>query len=116
MNDPEIIIYLAITNPKNTIQYGGVVCAPIVKEALQESFQILNILPSNDGIALDARWYIDKKVYMVDDYIGLKVKNLPYTEKYNYIIEGNGSTVISQVPLPGERLIEGGSVIIYTGY
>ena len=43
MNNPEIMIYLAITNPKNTIQYGGVVCAPIVKEALQESFQILDI-------------------------------------------------------------------------
>lgn len=115
MNDPEIMIYLAITNPKNTIQYGGVVCAPIVKEALQESFQVLNIEPSNDGIPLDARWYIDKRIYTVDDYVGYKVKNLPYTDKYTFIIEGNGDTVISQVPSFGERLIEGGSVVIYTG-
>ena len=115
MNDPEIMIYIAITNPKNTIQYGGVVCAPIVKEALQESFQVLNIKPTNDGIPLDARWYIDKKVYLVDDYIGMSVKKLPYTDKYNYIIEGSGDTIISQVPAPGERIIEGGSIIIYTG-
>ena len=115
MNDPEVLIYLAITNPKNTIQYGGVVCAPIVKEALQESFQILNILPTNDGISLDARYYIDKKIFLGDDYLGMKVKNLPYTIKYNFIIEGNGDKVISQVPAPGDRLIEGGSVIIYTG-
>ncbi len=115
MDDPEILIYLAIENPKNTIQYGGVVCAPIVKEALQESFQILNILPSLDGLKLDARYYIDKQVYLVDDYIGIKVKNLPYTNKYSFIIEGSGSKVISQVPDPGERLIEGGSVILYTG-
>lgn len=115
MNDPEVLIYLAIENPKNTIQYGGVVCAPIVKEALQESFQILNIKPSSDGIPLDARWYIDKKTYLVDDYIGFKLKNLPYTDKYKFIIEGSGDMVISQVPMPGERLIEGGSVIIYTG-
>ncbi len=115
MNDPEIMIYLAITNPKNTIQYGGVVCAPIVKEALQESFQVLNIEPSSDGISLDARWYIDKRIYTVDDYVGYKVKNLPYTDKYTFIIEGNGDTVISQVPSFGERLIEGGSVVIYTG-
>ena len=114
-NDPEVLIYLAITNPKNTIQYGGVVCAPIVKEALQESFPILNILPTNDGISLDARYYIDKKIFLVDDYLGMKVKNLPYTIKYNFIIEGNGDKVISQVPAPGNRLIEGGSVIIYTG-
>jgi stage V sporulation protein D (sporulation-specific penicillin-binding protein) len=115
MNDPEVLIYLAITNPKNTIQYGGVVCAPIVKEALQESFPILNILPSSEGISFDARDYIDKKIYLVDDYLGMKVKNLPYTIKYNFIIEGNGDKVISQVPAPGDRLIEGGSVIIYTG-
>ena len=115
MTEPEIMIYLAITNPKNTIQYGGVVCAPIVKEALQESFQILNIKPSNDGIPLDARWYIDKRIYIVDDYIGLKISKLPYTDKYNFIIEGTGDRIISQVPSPGERLIEGGSVIIYTG-
>ncbi len=115
MNDPEIMIYLAITNPKNTIQYGGVVCAPIVKEALQESFQVLNFSPTDDGIPLDARWYIDKRIYTVDDYVGYKVKNLPYTDKYTFIIEGNGDTVISQVPSFGERLIEGGNVIIYTG-
>ena len=115
MNDPEVLIYLAITNPKNTIQYGGVVCAPIVKEALQESFPILNIKPSNDGISLDARYYIDKRIFLVDDYLGMKVKSLPYTNKYNFIIEGNGNIVVSQVPAPGERLIEGGNVIIYTG-
>ncbi len=115
MNDPEVLIYLAITNPKNTIQYGGVVCAPIVKEALQESFPILNIKPTNDGISLDARYYIDKRIFLVDDYLGMKVKSLPYTDKYSFIIEGNGEKVISQVPAPGERLIEGGNVIIYTG-
>ena len=107
MNDPEVLIYLAITNPKNTIQYGGVVCAPIVKEALQESFPILNIKPSNDGISLDARYYIDKRIFLVDDYLGMKVKSLPYTNKYNFIIEGNGNIISSQDPLPDTSHEEG---------
>lgn len=115
MNDPEIIIYLALVNPKNTIQYGGVVAAPIVKQALQESFSILNLSPVEGGIPEDIRYYIDKNVYIVEDYVGLNVKNLPYTNKYTFIIEGNGQNIISQVPSAGERLIEGGSVIIYTG-
>ena len=75
---------------------------------------ILDIKPSNGGIPIDARWYIDKKVFLVDDYIGLNISKLPYTNKYNFIIEGSGKTVISQVPAFGERLIEGGSVILYT--
>ncbi len=115
MNDPKIAIYFAIVNPKNTIQYGGVVAAPIVKQALQESFKFLNLGPVEGGIKEDVRYYIDKNVYIVDDYIGFNVKKLPFTNKYNFIIEGSGDTVISQVPSPGERLIEGGSVIIYTG-
>lgn len=115
MDNPEILIYLAIVNAKNTIQYGGVVAAPIVKEALQESFQVLGIKSRNGGIPLDARYYIDKAIYIVDDYVGMDVKKLPHTNKYSFVIEGNGSKVIAQVPGAGERLIEGGSVIIYTG-
>lgn len=113
MNDPEIAIYFAIVNPKNTIQYGGVVAAPIVKQALEESFKFLEIEPVEGGIKENVRYYIDKNVYIVDDYIGLQIKQLPYTNKYNFIIEGTGNTIISQVPSPGERLIEGGSVILY---
>lgn len=114
MNDPEIAIYLALVNPKNTIQYGGVVAAPIVKQALEESFSILNIPKQDGGIPMDVRYYIDKNIYTVDDYIGMNVKKLPHTIKYNFIIEGTGSTIIAQVPSPGEKLIEGGSVIVYT--
>ena len=114
MDDPEILIYLAIVNAKNTIQYGGVVAAPIVKEALQESFQVLNISPRDGGIPLDVRYYIDKAIYIVDDYVGYDVKRLPYTNKYSFVIQGNGTKVVAQVPSAGERLLEGGSVIIYT--
>ena len=114
MDDPEILIYLAIVNAKNTIQYGGVVAAPIVKEALQESFQVLNISPRDGGIPLDVRYYIDKAIYIVDDYVGYDVKRLPYTNKYSFVIEGNGTKVVAQVPSAGERLLGGGSVIIYT--
>ena len=31
MNDPKAVVYLAIDNPKNTIQYGGVVATPILR-------------------------------------------------------------------------------------
>ena len=114
MNDPQIAVYLAINNPKNTIQYGGVVAAPLVKEILQESFNILNIEPSSGGIKEDVRYYIDKNVYIVDDYVGMDIRKIRPTNKYNFIIEGTGKKIIEQLPSPGERLIEGGSVILYT--
>lgn len=30
-NDPKVVVYLAIDNPKGVTQYGGTVSAPIVK-------------------------------------------------------------------------------------
>lgn len=40
MDDPELAVIIALDSPKNTIQYGGVVAAPLVKEVLTESLSI----------------------------------------------------------------------------
>lgn len=115
MNDPKIMIYCAITEAKNTIQYGGVVCGPVVKEALMNSFSIFNIEKQDGGIPQTVRYYIDKNVYSVNNYIGKKKKEIIPTSKYNIVYEGVGDTVIDQVPSPNEVLIEGGYVILYLG-
>lgn len=114
MNDPEVLVYLAINNPKNTIQYGGVVCAPLVKSVLEEIFPLLGIEKQEGGISKEIRFYIDKNIYTVENYIGKKLKDIRPTINYNFIIEGSGDTIIAQVPSPNEKLIEGGSVILYT--
>lgn len=114
MNDPEIACYIAVVNAKNTIQYGGVVVAPMVKEALISSFSILNIPPTTGGIPLDARYWIDKRTYIVDDYIGIDIKKIYSTEKYSFTILGNGNKVIAQMPEAGYPIVEGGTVILYT--
>lgn len=114
MNNPEIACYIAVVNAKNTIQYGGVVVAPMVKDALTSAFSILNIKPQSGGIPLDARYWIDKRTYIVDDYIGVNIKKIYNTEKYSFNILGNGQTVIAQMPEPGYPIVEGGTVILYT--
>ncbi len=114
MNDPKIACYIAVQNPKNTIQYGGVVVAPMVKEALTSAFSILNISPQTSGIPLDARYWIDKRTYIVDDYIGMFVNKIPPTNKYTFNIIGNGNKIIAQLPEAGYPLIEGGTVNLYT--
>lgn len=114
MNDPQIACYIAVVNAKNTIQYGGVVVAPMVKEALISSFSILNIKPTTGGIPLDARYWIDKRTYIVDNYIGLNINKLPNTNKYSFTILGSGKEIIAQIPESGYPIVEGGSVILYT--
>ena len=43
MNDPKAVVYLAIDNPKNTIQYSGVVAAPMVGEIFEQILPLLNV-------------------------------------------------------------------------
>ena len=116
MNDPEIACYIAVVNPKNTIQYGGVVVAPMVKEALVSAFSILGIEEQSGGIPLDARYWIDTRTYVVDDYVGIKLNKISSLNngKYTFKIIGDGSNIIAQLPEAGYPIIEGGTVILYT--
>lgn len=114
MNHPEVAVMVAIVAPKNTIQYGGVVAAPMVKEILTESFSILNINKRDDGIPLNVRYWIDKNIYVVDDYVGMTIGKIPKTSNYQFLIQGDGLKVIAQLPEAGDKIIEGGYVILYT--
>lgn len=114
MNHPEVAILVAIENPKNTIQYGGVVVAPIVKEILTEAFTILKIAKQKDGVPLNVRFWIDKNIHTVADYTGMSVGKVHNTSNYQFIIYGDGLKVRAQIPEPGEKIIEGGYVILYT--
>lgn len=115
MNDPQISIYMAVYNPKNTIQYGGIVVAPMVKEVMAESLTILKIPKQPGGIPFEPRWWLDKFTYTVEDYVGQKVKSINLHPYYKFKINGNGDTVIAQSPNPGEKIVQDGFVILYTG-
>ncbi len=116
MNDPKAVVYLAIDNPKNTIQYGGVVAAPMVGEIFEQILPLLNVKKDyKNQIEKELRWFIDTPYYNVPNFINInksKIKPSPY---YKYLYIGNGSTVIDQEPSYGERITEGGTIILYLG-
>ena len=60
MNDPKAVVYLAIDNPKGTIQYGGVVAAPMVGDIFEQILPILGVKKDyKNQIEKELRWYID---------------------------------------------------------
>lgn len=114
MDNPQVAVYISIQNAKNTIQYGGTTVGPLVKEVISDAISFLNIKASFPEIPFAPRQWIDKKIYEVPSYIGenvTKFQKLPY---YNYIIRGTGNIIISQMPEYNEKLIEGGTIILYT--
>lgn len=114
MNNPQITCYIAIKAPKTYIQYGGVVVAPLVKEVLTQSFSLLNIEKQEGGIPIDSRWYVDNFYYTVENYIGKPKKTVLNHPYYKIRIHGNGNKIINQSPDPGERIISGSYVNLYT--
>ena len=114
-NDPKIVVYLAIDNPKGVTQYGGTVSAPIVKNIMEDAIVALGIEKQDGGTEKKYQWY-DKKYYTVDNVVGLSKKEASASLK-NFSVEysGSGGTVISQSPEAGTRIAGGESVRLYLG-
>ena len=112
-NDPKIVVYLAIDNPKGVTQYGGTVSAPIVKNILFDAIVPLGIEKQSGGTEKKYQWY-DKKYYNVEDVVGLTKKEAASKLK-NFSIEysGSGDNVINQSPAVGSRIAEGEKVRLY---
>ena len=114
MDDPSLAVYISIENPKNCIQYGGTTVGPMVKEVLGDAIGYMNINKRINEIPFEPRLWIDKKIYVVPNFIGLNVKDIKYSSMFDIVIRGNGNIVISQLPDVNESLIENGTIILYT--
>ena len=114
-NDPKLVVYLAIDNPKGITQYGGTVSAPIVKNIMEDAIVALGIEKQEGGTEKEYQWY-DKKYYTVENVIGLTKKEATSILK-NFSVEysGSGNNVISQSPEAGSRIMEGENVRLYLG-
>ena len=42
-DNPEIVVYVAVDNPKGVVQYGGTVSAPVAKAVMLDAINSLNI-------------------------------------------------------------------------
>lgn len=114
MNDPQVSAYIAINQPKTYIQYGGVVVAPLLKEVLLESLSLMEIGKQEGGIEREARWWVDKFLFKVENYVGKNVKSVGYHPYYKIKIIGDGNIIIAQSPDAGEKIVQDGYVLLFT--
>ena len=114
-DDPEIVVYVAIDNPKGVTQYGGVVSAPIARNVLLSAIDILDIKPSKEGMAKEYTW-LDKKYSILPDVVGMTKEEAAKTLK-NYRIEysGSGDKVIYMSPNSGYYVAEGETIMLLLG-
>lgn len=114
-DDPEIVLYVAVDNPKNVIQYGGTVSAPIAKNIFYDAINILGIKESTETIPKEYNW-LDVKYKVLPSVEGMTKKEAQ-KELQGFKIEysGNGDKVIYQTPEAGYYIEEGGVVKLMLG-
>ena len=96
IDQPEFVIYMALDAPKNNVQYGGTVVAPIVKNAIEDIVDILEIERSDDMLKKKRLWS-DPVVLEVENYIGKK-KSECKSSQLNIVFYGEGDVVVDQIP------------------
>ena len=113
-DNPKVVVYIAIDNPKGTVQYGGTTVGPISKAVLKDCIKALNIPRSEGGKEKKYKWP-DPKTLTVPNVVN---KNINDAKKelngFTISVEGNGDTVIHQSPDAGTKLDEGKTVRLFT--
>ncbi|TYS77203.1 stage V sporulation protein D [Rossellomorea aquimaris] len=109
---PEIVVYLAVDNPKGTVQFGGVVAAPIVGNIIGDSLRAMGVPPREDQIEKKMTW-LDTPLLETPDLIGFTRKELQQQLiNLKLDISGEGNKVVAQSPDPGVKIKEGGTIRI----
>jgi stage V sporulation protein D (sporulation-specific penicillin-binding protein) len=112
---PEIVVYVAVDNPKGVMQFGGVVAAPIVGRMLDDMLPALQVAPRTTQIEKRYQWP-DPITIETPNLIGMTKKEI-ITQFYNLKAEfvGEGSKVVEQSPEPGVKIQEGSTVRVMLG-
>ena len=107
---PEVVVYVAIDNPKGVTQYGGTVSAPIARSILLSSIDALNIKSRNDGMEKEYL-YGAKKYATVSDVVGLTANEATKKLKeFKVEFSGSGNIVSYQSPSAGSMIYEGETI------
>lgn len=113
IDNPQIVLYLAMDNPKNCVQYGGTTVAPIARKILVDVLPALGIKKVTSQRQKAYVW-TDVRTFLVENYIGLTKKEVK-NDQYGFEYLGEGDYVIDQLPRVGEKIEEGQKVKIMLG-
>ena len=114
-DDPEIVVYVAIDNPKNTVQFGGVVAAPVVGNIIDDSLQAMGVERRKEGLEKEYRWP-EQPLVEVPDLIGLTKRDLMnYLTQLSIESVGTGDKIIEQAPEAGTKVPMGETIRLLFG-
>ncbi len=113
-DDPDIVLYVAVDSPKNVVQYGGTVSAPIAKNIFTSAIDILNIKPSKEVLPKEYTW-MDEKYVVLPCTEGYSLDDAKKMLKgFKLEFSGNGDEIFYQSPSCNAYVKEGSIVLLKT--
>ncbi|WP_261133901.1 stage V sporulation protein D [Bacillus sp. Marseille-Q3570] len=114
-DDPQIVVYVAVDNPKGTLQFGGIVAAPIVGNIIEDSLPAMGVPKRKNQVEKELTW-LDQPLIHIPDLKG-KTRQDIHKAFYELKIEtvGSGDVVIDQAPDPGLKMTVGSTIRLYMG-
>ncbi len=114
-DDPEIVVYVAVDNPKGVTAFGGTITAPIVGNIMKDSMKAMGIKPRKDQIEKELKWP-DTPLIKLPDFTGLtKIELMDQLINLKVDASGEGDVVIRQSPEAGAKVKEGSKIRLYFG-
>ncbi|MEH7492990.1 stage V sporulation protein D [Neobacillus niacini] len=112
-DDPQIVVYVAVDNPKGGLIFGGTVAAPIVGSIMKDGLMAMGVEPRKDQIEKEIKWP-DRPLITMPDLTGLT--KLEITEQLLDLkidASGDGNVVVRQSPEAGSKVKEGSTIRLY---
>ncbi len=110
-NDPKLVLLVMIDEPKGEY-YGGVVAAPVFASVIRDVLRYLEIPPQEEPVD-----ETEQETVTVPDLVGKDVV-AAQAELHEMGLsgkpDGTGTTVVSQFPVAGARVLKHTNVILYT--
>lgn len=110
-DDPKVCVLIGIDSPSGYLTSGGALAAPVAKEVLKSTLDYLNVQPNYTEKEIEK---ISAQTPSLEGMPVWQAKNTAQAYGFKVRQSGSGETVVSQFPAAGQRIPEGGVVIIYT--
>ncbi len=110
-NDPEIICLVMFDEPQVDNKYGGTIAAPVCGDILAESLEYLGVSKQYTGEETPDNYVA------VPNFRGMTrsaARESVLSNNLDYMIRGEGDTVVDQLPRADEMMAEDSVVILYT--
>ncbi|MBM7644261.1 stage V sporulation protein D (sporulation-specific penicillin-binding protein) [Scopulibacillus daqui] len=114
-NDPQIVVYVAVDHPKDTVQFGGTVAAPIAGKIISNSLEAMGVPKQKGGMEKKLNWN-DEPSVEVPNLVGLNKDELEKNiDDLKVDAAGTGDKIVMQSPKPGVKVKAGSTIRIYLG-